>query len=114
MLTVDYTFYTSEYHGAIGFESFSCAVGKASAYLDTLTMGRAARSMPAAMQHRAKLALCALTDILVRLDAGEITAESNDGASVTYAKSAKTEEQRLYETAALYLAGTGLLYRGCG
>ena len=45
---------------------------------------------------------------------GAVTAESNDGVSVTYAAPTQSEERRLYNAAALHLGNTGLLYRGCG
>ena len=45
---------------------------------------------------------------------GDISSETNDGISVTYAaKVQQTERQRLYDAAAAHLAWTGLLYRGC-
>ena len=40
-----------------------------------------------------------------------MTSSTNDGVSVTYA-AAKSTSQRSYDALALYLSGTGLLYRG--
>ena len=44
-----------------------------------------------------------------------MASETNDGVSVTYVagvSNAKTDDQRLQEAVVLYLAHTGLLYRG--
>ena len=51
---------------------------------------------------------------LLQEHGGGVAAETNDGISVTYVAGAgvKSEGRRLYEAAALFLANTGLLYRG--
>lgn len=109
----DYSFYVTEYHGALSEAEFSRQAVPALAYLDMLTLGRINRPSPEHVQHKVKLALCAVVDVQAQQEAGEITSESNDGISVTYAKRDGTDGQRRFNAAALYLANTGLLYRGC-
>ncbi len=109
MLTVDYEFYTGTYHGTLTEDEFTRASVFASAYLDELTLGRITDAQSGTDRQAVKLALCAVCDARAvdeRRDG--IAAESNDGISVSYEKSTGS----LYNAAALYLAPTGLLYRG--
>ncbi len=109
MMTVDYAFYTDTYHGALTEDGFSRASVFASAYLDELTMGRITDRLGEKDRLAVKLALCAVCDArAVDEQRDGIAAESNDGISVSYDKSTG----RMYNAAALYLASTGLLYRG--
>jgi hypothetical protein len=88
----------------------------ATAYLDELTMGRTAGTLPEETEERAKKALCAVTDAYkLNEQGGGVASETNDGISVTYIagiSNSKTDGRRLYEAAALFLGPTGLLYRG--
>ena len=116
MLTVDYEFYKDTFHGQMSESDFNRLSVYASAYVDELTMGRVSADLPEDTQHRAKMALCAVADAsrLTELGGG-VASETNDGISVTYVAGvsmAKSEGRRLYEAAALFLAPTGLLYRG--
>lgn len=113
-MTVEYTFYVLDFRGKLSEPEFDRLSVRAAAYLDTLTTGRINRpDLPAQAVHKARLALCACIDELARIEEGTVTAESNDGVSVTYARSNATDDQRLYRAAAAYLTTTGLLYRGC-
>ena len=47
MLTVDYEFYTETFRGQMAEEDFKRLAVYASAYLDELTMGRTAGTLPA-------------------------------------------------------------------
>lgn len=113
-MNADYTFYRQDYRGEREETEFERLSVRAAAYLDTLTMGRINRpDLPPSVVHKAKLALCACIDELAEIEAGSIVAESNDGVSVTYARSGETDERRLFKAASAYLLTTGLLYRGC-
>ena len=116
MITVDYSFYTGTFKGKTTQADFDRLAVKASAYLDRVTFDRLTNDLPAATLNRVKLAFCEVVDtLLLNEHGGGIASESNDGVSVNYVagiSNAKTDQQRLREAAALYLAGTGLLYRG--
>lgn len=116
MLTVDYEFYTETFRGQMAEEDFKRLAVYASAYLDELTMGRTAGTLPAETQEKVKMALCAVADAYrLNEQGGGVASETNDGISITYVAgvgNAKTDGRRLYEAAALFLGPTGLLYRG--
>lgn len=116
MIPVDYSFYIGTFKGEAAYADFDRLAVKASAYLDRLTFDRITDTLPAATLDRVKLALCEVVDtLLLNEHGGGIASESNDGVSVNYVagiSNAKTDQQRLREAAALYLGGTGLLYRG--
>ncbi len=62
-----------------------------------------------------KLACCAIADIIyIDGQTDGIASENTDGYSVSYDKNSKSTKQKAYEAAAMYLADTGLLYRGIG
>lgn len=112
----DYVFYASVYGGTLPEEDFSKLRGRASAYLASITLGRSSLpALPETTRNSVDMALCAVVDAMHKAEnGGEIASETNDGISVTYAaKVQQTEQQRLYDAAASYLAWTGLLYRGC-
>lgn len=109
---MDCTFYEKEYLGSkIPGESLGFYLKKAMAYLRQ--MAPLAANQP--QRYEVKMALCALADVLYTDEQNGseygIASATNDGISVTYA-SAKTTSQRAYDVLSLYLAGTGLLYRG--
>lgn len=116
MTAPDYGYYAGVYMGTMGEADFSRLSRRAAAYLDALTLGRASAPQPPGTAEKLREACCAVADAyLLNEQGGGIAAESNDGLSVTYVagvSKAKTDGQRLYEAAELYLAHTGLLYRG--
>ena len=94
---------------------------RASALLDRMTMGRAARYRDA--EGRLALACCAVTEKLYALEeacrsgdaAGKIAAETVGDYRVEFRRLRGREENAELEALAeLYLFGTGLLYRGIG
>lgn len=113
MISVAYSFYASVYHGALPEEDFLRNAVRAGAFLDDLTSGKANDALPEDTLVKAQLAFCALCDAYAEEATGGIASETNDGISVTYAARQGTAEQRLRNAAAPFLAGTGLLYRGC-
>lgn len=112
----DYDHYLSEYGGTMAEEAFKRLARQASAYLDQVTFGRIGSGLDKAAMDKVKDACCAVADaFLLNEQGGGVASETNDGVSVTYVagvRNAKSEGRRLYEAAALYLGGTGLLYRG--
>ena len=108
----DYDYYVNSYGGnAIAEMDFTRLSRQASAYLDALTLDKITGDWKT--DERVKDACCAVADIYAwRERGGEVSSETNDGASVTYVTSGKTIEQQAANAAALYLANTGLLYRG--
>ena len=112
MVYADYDYYLNEYSGnAVAGADFVRLSRQASAYLDSLTCGKIRGSW--VDDSRVKDACCVLADILHKQEqGGEVASESNDGASVTYVTSGKTAQNRMYNAAAMYLSGTGLLYAG--
>lgn len=112
----DYDFYQNVYFiGTLSEKDFSRLVGKAWAYLETLTMGRVNMTLPTMVANKVKLACCALVHEYADQErGGEIASATNDGYQETYVSSGRTANQRLYDIAALYLAPTGLLYAGMG
>lgn len=112
MIYIDYEYYTNNYSGRMITETdFAYLSRKASAYLDTLTLGRITEGWKT--DERVKNACCAVAEVYALKNAGgEVASETNDGASITYVTSGKSTAQRLADAAAIYLSSTGLLYRG--
>lgn len=114
MVYATYEYYTKEYGGDMSTEEFKRLARQASAYLDQATGGQI--DILWAITDRVKDACCAVAEVfLLNEKGGGIASESNDGISVNYlagVSNTKTEGQRLYEAAVLYLGTTGLLYRG--
>lgn len=112
---VDYTYYTQVYQGfEIPESRFGYWAAKASAYLDQATFGRTAEEETPS--DAVQLACCAVAEAYyLNRQGGGVASEKAGDYSVNYVagvSKAKTEDERLYEAAALYLADSGLLYRG--
>lgn len=115
MLYATYDYYQNIYCGTMTEDEFRRHIRSASAYLDQITFGRVgALAEGDPLQSRVADACCAVAEAsLLNQRGGNVVSESNDGISKTYAGvGQKTDMQRMYESAALYLSGTGLLYRG--
>lgn len=118
---VDYTYYTDTYLGtAIASADFAAWALRASATIDRLTFNRAAAIITAdtdATKVTAiKMATCAVAETLqsqAGTPDGTIASESVGRHSVTYVEgSTKSKERAQSDAANLYLASTGLMYRG--
>lgn len=116
----DYTYYTVTYSGtAITDESsFNRLALVASHYVDNFTVGRAEDEEDADNVNLIKMAVCALSDEIFKLESGEevgIKSERIGDHSVTYAEDSvksKTQSQVLEKTAKIYLGLTGLMFKG--
>ncbi len=111
MVYADYSYYRYPYLGTrIAEKSFDRLAARASAYLDRITSQRAVRFAEYAS---VQLACCSVADAMAEAEAGRISSEMVGNWSRAYRLDDSSEGRRLYEAAALYLDGTGLLYRGC-
>ena len=110
MAYADYAYYTGTYKGnAIAEEEFDRLITRASSYIDRVTAGGASSSPSA---EPVKMAACAVAEAWqVNEQGGELTSQSVGSWSRTFATKVKTPEARLYEAAAMYLEGTGLISR---
>ena len=121
-LYADYTFYVSEYRGNLTDEEFDKSVIPASAYVRRITFGRADDNME---MEEVKLAACSVCDLIAndekvrsKHSGRAITSENTDGYSVSYESGGNGETaddllcKKMYNTAALFLDPTGLLYMG--
>lgn len=109
-----YTFYAETYLGRLAHEEYNSLVGRASAVIDRLTFGRATSATGAALT-AVKMAECAVVDELHTIaEGGDITSESNDGVSRSYASGGapRSKEQRIAEAARLWLDGANLTFAG--
>lgn len=135
MAYADYEFYTNTYMGtAITEEAFPRLALRASSFLDYYTQGRAARN---ADLQALKMACCAVAEQWQVIDSaenavqnaaisaapgGELQSQTVGDWSQTYRSSGSAAAEALgvktavrktlAEAAAMYLMGTGLLYRG--
>ena len=107
----DYTFYKNTYKGTLSDGEYSRLVPRACAEIDRMTSGRA-KNASGCIGKAVRYAECAVVDELNYqgiAGAGDITSESNDGISRSYASgTAKSSRQRIIAAADTYLEGTGL------
>ena len=112
----DYAFYTNEYRGSLKEDEYIRLAVRAKAEIDRLTLQRAKTATGADLE-AVKLAMCSVIDELSYQSAGgsgDVTSESNDGISKSYATGAvsKSSRQRIDAAAYTYLNGTNLLFCG--
>ena len=122
---VDYTYYTTTYGGsAISSAEFTAYANRASSYIDYITMDRAVSLMSlvspspeeTATITKIKNAVCAVADQMKSYSmtgGGSISSESVGSHSVSYS----TADRKVYaantsSSVAMYLAHTGLMFRG--
>jgi hypothetical protein len=114
----DYTFYVTEFFGtAIAESDFPRLALKASTVIDQLTFGRAVTDTEYPTQ--IKNAMCAIAEELHSIENSDgseyVTSESQGNYSVSYAQDAvesRTYEQRYFDAARVWLAGTYLMFAG--
>lgn len=107
----DHTFYLNEYKGTLAENVYTRLLPRATAEIDRMTFNRA-RTATGDNLTAVKLAECAVIDELNYQGtggAGDVTSESNDGISRSYASGvAKSARQRINAAADTYLINTGL------
>lgn len=120
MRYAEYSFYQNEYLGdRIPDEStFNRLATRASERLNYFTFGKIEQS---GVTDNVRLAVCSMSDILFweekrknAHEGRELTSESNDGYSVSFATASDTERQgltdrQLYQAAYVYLSQSGLM-----
>ena len=113
MAYADYTFYKESFHGVMPEDDFLRLQALAEAYVDAVTFGRAKEY---SADEKVRMACCAVLDAYrLNESGGGVVSETVGKISRNYANgisNTPTEEQRLKRAAYLFLAGTGLLYRG--
>lgn len=115
MVYANYEYYAGIYGGTLAVADFVRLARAASAQIDAMTFGRAARVTDEGTLEKLRDACCAVVDLLLAEErGGEVLSAENDGYRETYAASGKSFARRRYEAVSLYLANTGLLYAGCG
>ena len=111
---VDYSYYKESYGGtSVPSASFNYLSLKASYFINNITQGRAKNNTT--YIEEIKLATCSVIDKMhkVESDGGIKISETVGKHSVTYATPSDLEENKsYYKAAAIFLADTGLLYRG--
>ena len=115
MRYADFEYYQNTYGGEMAEKDYNRLSRQASAYLDFITFDRIKNVTDETIMAKVKDACCAVADtLLLNERGGGIASETNDGVSVTYVNGtgSKTDEQRLKQTALIYLGHTGLMYRG--
>lgn len=110
----DFEFYKNTYMGTLDDATYNRLVVRASAEIDRLTFNRAASAKGTDLE-AVKMAECAVVDELNYLElGGDITSESNDGISRSYASGsvARSKAQRLQTAANIWLSRTSLCFAG--
>jgi hypothetical protein len=112
----DFSFYTNEYQGTLTEAEYNRFSVRASAEINRITMQKA-KTATGAMLDLVKLAECAVIDELSYQylgGSGDVTSESNDGISRSYATGpvSKSSRQRIDAAAYTWLCNTNLLFCG--
>lgn len=115
---VDYEYYSNTYGGkTIPKDSFDVVEKRAEAVLHRITFDRV-KQLPE-IPDLVKDAICAMAEVRYQEEKKQpgLKSETIDGYSVTYESSGGTAGasgtvKLMYEEAKVYLANTGLLYRG--
>lgn len=112
----DYAFYTDTYNGALTETEFNRFGVRASAEINRITSQRAKTATGEDLE-LVKLAECAVIDELSYQSfggSGDVTSESNDGISRSYATGvvAKSSRQRIDAAAFTWIGDTNLVFVG--
>jgi hypothetical protein len=108
-LFADYTFYVLTYGGsAIAEASFPLYGNRATAYLKSIMS-----DVPELPTEDMKMAMCAVSDEMFKDDSehGGIQSENVDGYSISYKGDTRTARRKWYDTAMMFLSGSGLMGR---
>lgn len=112
----DYAFYTGTYNGALTETEFDRFIVRATAEINRITSQKAKTATGETLE-LVKFAECAVIDELSFQSlggSGDVTSESNDGISRSYATGAvsKSSRQRIDAAAFTWLCDTNLLFVG--
>lgn len=106
----DFEFYSSEYSGTMAEAEYNRLLIRATAEIDRMTNGKAKTAVGDVLT-AVKFAECAVIDELNYqgiAGAGDVTSESNDGISRSYAGATKSARQRIQAAADVWLYNTNL------
>lgn len=112
----DFSFYKDTYNGALTEAEYTRYSARATAEIDRMTSQRA-KTATGELLELVKFAECAVIDELSYQSlggSGDVTSESNDGISRSYATGAvpKSSRQRIDAAAFPWLSDTNLLFVG--
>lgn len=108
---VDYEYYLTSYGGVeMPPLKFYALELRARKYIDTITFNRIDYAKE--VIEEVKLAICAVIDVLIKYDGKIIVSEKTGDNSITYVTPNTSKEKEIYKEVKVYLADTGLLYRG--
>lgn len=112
----NYAFYTGTYNGTLTEAEYTRFCVRATAEINRMTMSKAKNAVGEEIE-LVKLAECAVIDELSFQSlggSGDVTSESNDGISRSYATGAvsKSSRQRIDAAAYTFLCNTNLLFCG--
>lgn len=128
MVVVSYEWYKTTYGGELDEVTFSRLAAQAVLFADAMTEYRLSARwafLSDSVRTAVMSAVCAYVDQAnIEESGGPVSSETNDGISRTYvtggssgsgaSKNAGTAQGRLSDAIRLYLAPTGLLFRGRG
>ena len=128
MVVVSYEWYKTTYGGELDEDTFNRLTSQAFLFADAMTEYRLSAcwaSLAESVRVAVMSAVCAYADQAnIEESGGPVSSETNDGISRTYvtgsassagaSKNAGTAQGRLSNAIRLYLAPTGLLFRGRG
>ena len=110
-VVVDYEYYSVTYGGSeMPPLKFYALELRARKYIDSITCNRVDYSQE--ISENIKLAICAVIDVLIKYDGKIIVSEKTGDNSITYVTPDTSKEKEIYKEVKVYLADTGLLYRG--
>lgn len=111
MICVDYNYYIKTYGGVeMPPMKFYALEIRARKYIDSMTFNRIDYSK--GVMEEVKLAICAVVSVINKHDSKQIVSEKTGDNSVTYVTSNISKEKEMYKEVKMYLADTGLLFRG--
>lgn len=128
MVVVSYEWYKTTYGGELDEDTFNRLASQAFLFADAMTEYRLSARwacLTESVRTAVMSAVCAYADQAnIEESGGPVSSETNDGISRTYvassssggssSKNAGTAQGRLSDAIRLYLAPTGLLFRGRG
>ena len=111
MAYANYTYYKNTYGGQLTERIFDTYASRAAAFVDLVTFDRSKTTT--IYTDQVAMANCAVVDAMHASSKGNKLSENNDGLSVTYnPRGQKSQDQSCYDAAKVYLAMTGLMFRG--
>lgn len=117
MICVDYNYYIKTYGGVeMPPSKFTALELRATKHINKITSNRIdfenIDSLGEEIEENIKLAVCSVIELLDKYSKNIISSEKTGDNSVTYVVSSSSKEKEIYKEVRMYLADTGLLFRG--